>query len=158
MGIANCVLCFSTGNVPRRLANYCRCFSIPFGSILELLGSRCIKCSVASFVSSVLRHSSVPLHHSSLLFCTIGQFSSAPFVNNRSAPFISTVLHHWSVQFCTVRQQPFCTIRYLSSAPFVGCSPALLVSYHFLPFVHAILQFGVNKQPCYRCAYNLSTI
>ena len=142
MGIANCVLCCSTGYVPRRLANYCRCCSIPFGSILELLGFRCI---------------SVVLHHSSVQFCAIHQFRYT-IHHYCSAPFISTVLHHWSFQFCTIRQQPFCTIRYLSSAPFVGCSPVLLVSYYFSPFVHAILQFCINKQPCYRCAYNLSTI
>ena len=112
--IVRCV--FSIGNRPRILANYCSCFSIPDGSILELLGF--------SSKSTVLQHPSGQLHHSSVLFCTICQHSSSPFV--------SAVLHHSSAQFCTIRQ--------FSSAPFV--------SYHSAPFVNAILQFCIIKQSC----------
>ena len=118
MVIANCVLCFSIGNGPWRPTNYRSCFSIPVGSILELLGS-CSK-------STVLHHSSVR--------CTIRQYCSAPFV--------STVLHHSSVQlhnscvvFCTIRQLQFCTIRQFSSAPFVSSvlHHSLATDLHHLP-------------------------
>ena len=50
-------------------------------SILELLGSR-------------VRTRTTGFHHSSVLFCTIRQHSSVPFVSHLSAPFVSSVLHH----------------------------------------------------------------
>ena len=104
------MLCFSIVNGSRRPANCPSCFSIPVGSILELLGF--------SSKSTVVHHSSVQLHHSSVLFCIIRQHSSATLIST-AALFFSTVLHHPSVQFCTIRQLLFCTIRLFSSAPFV---------------------------------------
>ena len=82
-------------------ANYRSCFSIPVGSILELVGSSS-KCTVVHHPAAqlhyssapVLHHSSAVLHHSSAQFCTIRLFSSAQFVSSCSAPFVSSVLHH----------------------------------------------------------------
>ena len=143
-------MCFSIGNGPRRLANCRGCFSIPVGSILELLGS--------SSKSTVVHHSSVQMHQSSVLFCTIRQHSSAPFISYSSAPFVSSVLHHSSATVlhhssATVLHHSsvqFCTIRQFSSAPFV--------SYQSAPCDYAILQFCINEQSCCRCDYTLSTI
>ena len=100
---------------PRRPANYCSCFSIPIGSILELLGSRS--------KSTVLHHSSVQWHHSSVLFFTLRK--------HNSSPFISTVLHHLSALFCTIRQLQFCTLRQFSSVPFD--------SNRSVPFISSVL-------------------
>ena len=80
----------------------------------------------------MVHHSSVWQHHSSALFCTSRQHSSAPFISTvapfvgtvlhhsstwfcticlfSSAPFVSSVLHHSSVQFCTIRLLLICTI------------------------------------------------
>ena len=102
-------------NGPWRPANCRSYFSIPVGSNIELLG--------ASSKSTVMYHSSVQLHDSSILFCTIRQHSSALFV--------STVLHYSSVQFCKIRQ--------FSSAPFISYSSAPFVSYSSAPFVSSVL-------------------
>ena len=136
---------FFIGNRSRRPANCRSCFSIPIGSILELLGS--------SSKSTVVHHSSVQLHHSSVLLCTIQQYSSAPFIST-VAPFVGTVLHHSSAQFCTIRQFSFLhhssvqffTIRQFSSAPFVSCRSASFVSsvlHHSLGTIlrHVIMLF-----------------
>ena len=76
----------------------------------------------------MLHHPSLQLHHSSVLFCTISQHSSAPFIST-VAQFVSTVLHHSSAQFFTIRQ--------FSSAPFV--------SYCSAPFVFSVL----HHSSCY---------
>ena len=121
--------------------NYRSCFSIPIRSILELLGS--------SSKSTVVHHPSVQLHHSSVLFCTICQHSSAPFVSSvlhhASATVLhhsSVTLHHSSVLFCTICQHssaPFvssgCTIYQFSSAPFVSYCSAPFIGYYSAPFV-----------------------
>ena len=91
MVISNFVLSFSIGNRSWRPANYRSCFSIPVGLILELLGS--------SIKSTVVHHSSVQLHHSSVLLCTIRQFSSAPFVSSVLHHSLATILRHMVMQF-----------------------------------------------------------
>ena len=140
-------MCFSIGNGPLGPANYQSCFSIPVGSILELLGS--------SSKSTVVHHPSVQLDQSSVLFCTIRQYCSEPFIStvlhhssvqlhhssvlfyticpHSSAPFVSSVMHHSSVQFCTIRQ--------FSSAPFI--------SYRSAPFVSSFLHHSLATILCH---------
>ena len=141
-----------TGQLPSLLLN-------SRWSIQELRGSRSI---------------STVLHHLSVKFCTIHQFSSAPFVSYHSASFISlvlhhssvTVLHHSSVQFCTIHQLPFCTIRQSSSAlfvsyhyaPFVSYSSAPFVSYHSAPFVRCYFVILLQRTTLLPVRILLSTI
>ena len=110
---------FSIGNRPWRLANDRSCFSIPVGSILELLGSSSKSTVFSLSISTVAPFVSTVLQHPSAQFGTIRQFTSAPFIcyssvpfiSYSSAPFVSLVLHHSlatdlhlsSVQFCTIR-------------------------------------------------------
>ena len=145
------------GNGPRRPANYRSCFSVPVESILELLGSSSkstmvhhssvqllhhssvLFCTILQYSCTIRRYCSVPfisavLHHSSVLFCTIRQHSSAPFIST-VAPFIGNVLHHSSVQFSTIHQ--------FSSAPFVSYSSAPFVSYSSAPFVSSVLHHSL---------------
>ena len=81
----------------------------------------------------MVHHSSGELHHSPVLFCTIRQHSSAPFVST-AAQFVSTVLHHSSAQFCTIHQYS-CTIHQYCSTPFI--------SYNSAPFVNSVLHHSL---------------
>ena len=105
MVIADCVLSFSIGNGPRRLANYHSCFSNSRWSILELLGS--IRKSIMVHHSSVQQHHSSMLHHPSqwailqcfaiLVFHQSSVLSHSTVLHQSSVSQHSTVLHQSSV-------------------------------------------------------------
>ena len=172
MWLSLIVCCFSIRNGPLRPTNYRSCFSVPNGSILQLLGSRSKSqfCTIrqfssAPFVSAVLHHSSAQVHRSSVLFCTIHQYSCT-IRQYCSATFVSTVLHHSPIQFCTIRQLQFCTIYQFSSAPFISYRSAPFVSsvlHHSLATIlrHVIMLFYSSASMnnfANRCKYTLSTI
>ena len=53
----------------------------------------------APFISTVLHHSSVQLHHSSVLFGTIRHHSFAPFVSSVLHHLLATILRHFLMLF-----------------------------------------------------------